>query len=199
MTNGNVVFNSEAAPGQHGPDTSMRRRLNTLGFCDQPKGLEKVDRFFAALDLSHPDRAFACAADALTKATLIFALIEDETYHKLSYAKLKEYAEGSQGTAHNILSWVLKHFLAIVELTSTTEQSDGISRRDLLLVRKLCRGLDYAHHHFEQIATDRTATALHDNDILLYVWSCGSSLDGDTRRGLLQLATFLQNGCFSQD
>ncbi len=172
-------------------DTILSLRLKNLGFCDCPQVMDRVQQFCCALGQTDPERVFSSAVDMLTKATLMFALIEEDSYRKLSFAELQLLARHDFGAGHTILSWVVSNFHALTAL-NPCESSRGLSRHDILLARNLFRGLDYAHRCFELIAPDPTATALHDNDILLYVWSCGNSLDADVRRGLLQLAAVLQ-------
>lgn len=196
MNSNSFVFadNSEGAPERR-PD-ELSQRLKTLGFQDQPEGLRRVERFFSEMNLNRSDRAFSSLVDCLTKAVLVLALLDDNSFCKFDYPQLAQHAEEAHGVVHNVLTWVVAHFDSISDLLHS-DNRNGISRHDLIVIRNLFRGLDYAHHNFADIAVDDTATALHDNDILMYVWSCGNSLDGDVRRGLLQLASFLQGAQLS--
>ncbi|MFN8657373.1 MAG: hypothetical protein U0105_13610 [Candidatus Obscuribacterales bacterium] len=191
MSNRLFIHENGIAQANTKMETPLRLRLKTLGFADQPAALERAQQFCGALNQPDPDRAFACAVDILTKAALVFALIEEDNFRKLSFAELKEQTERASGASFTILAWMLQRFYAITALVSD-DPTTGLSRYDILMARNLFRGLDYAHHHFDAIAPDSTATTLHDQDILLYVWSCGASLEGDIRRGLLQVASFLQ-------
>jgi hypothetical protein len=172
--------------------SSMSHRLHALGFVEPSSQLEAIETFLWDLNLVGPDQAFVRASDELTKAALVYAVIEEDNYRQLTCDELLQHAAQVNGAPYNILSWIVRHFQAILDL-HLSDSKDGLCRRDLLMTRNLCRGLEYAHRNFEKIAPDRTATKLTDLDILFYVWNCGHSLDDDSRRGLLQLASFLQS------